>query len=304
MFGDDSGNNPFGSTQQFKPQKNITTKFSDVLGIDEFKEELEDIVDYLKNPEKYQDLGAYIPKGILMVGEPGTGKTLLARALAGEAECSFFYACGSEFDQIFVGSGAKGIRELFKAARENKPSMIFIDEIDSLANSRFAAKQMEGSNSTLNQILTELDGFRENEQIIIIGATNSEKTIDPAIKRPGRFDKTLQIPLPDVKGREQIIKHYLAKVKHDPKISIEDLAKKTSNYTGAELKNLINLSVIKAVRSGKKAATDDDLDFAVNRILMGVRRKTLSVTDEERYRAAIYESAKAVATLLKSGSSS
>lgn len=243
------GTNSMKQQEDFLIEKNIKTRFSDVLGIDEFKDEVMDIVEYLKNPEKYQSVGACIPKGMLMVGEPGTGKTLLARALAGESGCSFYYACGSEFDQIFVGAGSKAIRNLFDNARKNTPALIFIDEIDSLATSRSTTKQNEGSNSTLNQILTELDGFKPTEHIIIIGATNNEKTIDPAIKRPGRFDKILRIPLPDVKGRQELITHYVAKIKHDNTLNIKDLAKKTANYTGADIKNLVNLSVVHAVIS-------------------------------------------------------
>jgi len=286
------------SNKSFLVETDIKARFSDVIGIDEFKDEVQDIVDYLKNPEKYDSLGAYIPKGFLMVGSPGTGKTLIARALAGESGCSFFYACGSEFDQIFVGAGSKAIRELFAAARLKSPALIFIDEIDSLATSRSTTKQSEGSNSTLNQILTELDGFKQNEKIIIIGATNNEKSIDSAIKRPGRFDKIIRIPLPDVKGREDMINHYIGQIQHDSKLNVKDLAKKTSNYTGAEIKNLVNLSIIHAVRNKRIQATPQDFDFAFDRIIMGIRRKTLTVTKEERYRTAVYESSKAVANII------
>lgn len=296
---EESALSQLGNDKDFMVEKDVKTRFSDVLGIDEFKDEVQDIVDFLKNPEKYESAGAYIPKGFLLVGSPGTGKTLIARALAGESGCSFFYACGSEFDQIFVGSGAKAIRNQFDQARKNTPALIFIDEIDSLATKRSTSKSSDGSNSTLNQILTELDGFKQNDRIILIGATNNEKSIDPAIKRPGRFDKILRIPLPDVRGREEIIKHYLKGVNHDNKLNTEDLAKKTANYTGADIKNLINLSVIHAVRNHRKSAEVQDFDFAFERILMGIRRKNLTVTEEEKYRTAVYEASKTISVMLQ-----
>lgn len=182
-------------------EKDIKTRFSDVLGIDEFKEELTELVDYLKNPEKYTSVGAQLPKGILLVGPPGTGKTLMARALAGEAGCSFFYKSGAEFEEIFVGVGASRIRELFKTAREKAPSIIFIDEIDTIASKRNPMSVQNSARDCINQILSEMDGFKQSDNVIVIGATNMEESLDAAIKRPGRFDKIIHVPLPDVRGR-------------------------------------------------------------------------------------------------------
>lgn len=178
-----------------------------MIGIDEFKDELMEIVDYLKNPSKYEELGASVPKGILLCGNPGTGKTMLAQALANEADCSFFYKSGSEFDQIFVGSGARNIRDLFKKARKSQPAIIFIDEIDTIGGKR----QME-PNNTLNQLLVEIDGFRKDERIILIGATNLEESLDSALTRPGRFDKKITVPNPDRKGRKKLFEYYLSKI--------------------------------------------------------------------------------------------
>jgi len=197
-------------------ETNIKTRFSDVLGIDEFKDELIELTDYLKNPKKYTEAGAKIPKGILLVGPPGTGKTLLARALAGEAQCTFFYKAGSEFDELFVGMGARRVRELFKKARQKAPAIIFIDEIDSVAGTRRAADPSY-TRDTINQILAEMDGFKQTDNVIVIGATNFPEAIDPAVKRPGRFDKIINVPLPDVKGREEVFNYYLTKIKIDSK---------------------------------------------------------------------------------------
>lgn len=190
-----------------KPVKDTSVRFKDVIGIDEFKSEFEEIVDFLKNPEKYKRAGANIPKGILLVGSPGCGKTLMAKALAGESNCSFFYKSGAEFEEVYVGVGARRMRQLFKAAKKHAPSIIFIDEIDSLAGRRSAASIAE-NRQCINQLLSELDGFKKNESVIVIGATNLEQSLDPAIKRSGRFDKIVRIPLPDVKGREQILQHF------------------------------------------------------------------------------------------------
>jgi ATP-dependent metalloprotease len=190
-------------TQTVEPEKNISTRFDEVLGIDEFKDELLDIVDFLKHPKKYELAGAKIPKGLLLSGPPGTGKTLMARALAGEAQCAFFYKSASEFNEIFVGMGALRIRKLFEAARKHEPAIIFIDEIDSIAGRRHPMEPPE-KRETLNQILSEMDGFKQSNKIIVIGATNIEESLDPAIMRPGRFDKTVRVPYPNQKGRAEI----------------------------------------------------------------------------------------------------
>lgn len=202
-------NNWFNSYDMKNIGKKIGVKFSDVKGIEEFKEELQEIVDYLKNPEKYEELGAQIPKGVLLTGPPGTGKTLMAKALAGESGCTFYYKAGSEFDEKYVGRGSARIRKLFDEARKNSPAIVFIDEIDSVAGKRGLNST---GNDTINQILCELDGFRQKDRVIFIGATNMEDSIDPAIKRPGRFDKIINVSLPDVKGREEIIDYYLKKI--------------------------------------------------------------------------------------------
>ena len=193
------------------PQKNVNVKFSDVLGIDEFKHEFEEIVDFLKHPEKYENAGARIPKGILLVGNPGCGKTLMAKALAGESKCAFFYKSGAEFEEVYVGVGARRMRDLFKAAKKHAPSIIFIDEIDSIAGRR-GATSMSESRQCINQLLAEMDGFRKNDSVIVVAATNLEQSLDPAVKRSGRFDKIVRVPLPDIKGREQILDHFSKKI--------------------------------------------------------------------------------------------
>jgi ATP-dependent Zn protease len=247
------------------PEKDLGKKvfFKDVIGIDEFKDELMEIVDYLKHPEKYEEMGAYVPKGVLLCGRPGTGKTMLAQALANEAECSFIYKSGAEFDQIFVGSGARNVRDLFKKARKKAPAIIFIDEIDSIGG-----KRQQESNNTLNQLLVEIDGFRKDDRIILVGATNLADSLDSALTRPGRFDKKITIPSPDRKGREKLFEHYLSeiplykqfqsdlnvrKVKKQTKQRegmeklSKDLAAITPNFTGAEIKNIVNLTLCHTV---------------------------------------------------------
>jgi ATP-dependent metalloprotease len=224
---------------EISAEKDIPTRFSDVLGIDEFKEELEEIVDYLRFPEKYKEHGAIIPKGVLLAGPPGTGKTLMARALAGEAGCNFFYKSGSEFEEIFVGVGSKRVRELFDKARKNTPSIIFIDEIDALAGER-NPMQSSVMRGTINQILSEMDGFKTSDNIIVIGATNMEGSIDKAILRPGRFDKVINIGHPDKEGRKKIIEYYLNKIQFDETVSSDRLARACFGFTGADIKNLIN----------------------------------------------------------------
>ena len=242
--------------------------FKDVIGIDEFKDELMEIVDYLKNPEKYEQMGAYVPKGVLLCGRPGTGKTMLAQALANEAECSFIYKSGAEFDQIFVGSGARNVRDLFEKARKKSPAIIFIDEIDSIGG-----KRSDEPNNTLNQLLVEIDGFRKDERIILVGATNMADSLDSALTRPGRFDKKITIPNPDRKGRVQLFQHYLSviplykefQINQDVKLLkkkqkqtenmnklSEDLAAITPNFTGAEIQNLVNLTLCHTVLKREK----------------------------------------------------
>ena len=275
---------------------NVTSSkvmFKDVIGIDEFKDELQEIRDYLQNPEKYEEMGAYVPRGILLVGKPGTGKTMLAQALANEAGCKFFYKSGSEFEQIFVGAGSKKVREMFSEARKHAPSIIFIDEIDSLGG------RHEGAvNDTLNQILSEMDGFRKNERIILVGATNLPKALDKALTRPGRFDKTINIPLPDVKGREKMFKHYLNSIKHAKNIDPAKLSKQTSQFTGAMIKNIVNQAICHAVLNRRYEATQKDFEVVIDKEFMGIRQSRVNMTKERKMRSAVYEAGKAVASIL------
>ncbi|KAL4460263.1 hypothetical protein ABPG74_000014 [Tetrahymena malaccensis] len=287
----------FDRSSDIQEEKNIPTRFTDVIGIDEFKEELTELVDYLKNPKKYQDAGAKLPKGILLVGPPGTGKTLLARALAGEAGCSFYYKSGSEFDEMFVGVGASRVRELFKKARQTAPSIIFIDEIDSVCGKRSALDQSH-SRDTVNQILAEMDGFRERDNVIVIGATNFEQSIDSAIKRPGRFDKTINVPYPDIRGREQLFDYYLKKIQTDQSVKSKELAKQTSGFTGADIANMVNISILNALKHNRQVSNKLDFDFALDRISMGIGRKNMFVTDEDKLKTAYHEGGHTITALL------
>ncbi|CAD8076415.1 unnamed protein product [Paramecium primaurelia] len=289
------------NNQSVQEERNIPTRFNDVLGIDEFKEELEEIVEFLKNPKKYTDSGAKLPKGILLVGPPGTGKTLLARALAGEAGCAFFYKSGSEFDEMFVGVGASRVREIFKAARAKAPSIIFIDEIDSIGGRR-RAQDPGYSRDTINQILTEMDGFKQTESVIVIGATNFEQVLDPALKRPGRFDKMIHVPLPDVRGREQIFSYYLNKIKFDEKkVLPTNLARQTSGFSGADIQNMVNVAILNAIKYDRQIATTEDFEFAIDRISMGIGRKNMHVSDKEKLMTAYHEGGHALTSLLTDG---
>ncbi|KAL4508266.1 hypothetical protein ABPG72_003570 [Tetrahymena utriculariae] len=290
----------FNRGVEIQEEKNIKTRFSDVLGIDEFKEELIELVDYLKNPQKYHEAGAKLPKGILLVGPPGTGKTLLARALAGEAGCSFFYKSGSEFDEMFVGVGASRVRELFKKAREKAPSIIFIDEIDSVAGSR-RSTDPSNSRDTVNQILAEMDGFKQTDNVIVIGATNFEQAIDPAIKRPGRFDKLIHVPLPDIRGREQLFEYYLKNIKYDPDVKAKELARQTSGFSGADISNMVNISILNSIKNNRTIANLKDFDFALDRIAMGIGRKNMFITEEDKRTTAIHEGGHTIAALLTDG---
>jgi cell division protease FtsH len=271
--------------------------FDDVAGIPEAKEELEEIVEILKNPKKFSRLGAIIPKGILLQGPPGTGKTLLARAIAGEAGVPFFSFSGSDFVEMFVGVGASRVRDLFSAAKENSPCIIFIDEIDAVGAHRSAAGSIGGQDErgqTLNALLVEMDGFGQDHTIIILAATNRPDILDPALLRAGRFDRQITILPPDVKGRHKILEVYAKKVKMSPNVDIIEVAKNTPGFTGAELANLVNEAAFMAAREGKDAIDLADFDAARDRIQMGAERKGMVITDKDRKTMACHEAGHAI----------
>ncbi|MBQ4542097.1 MAG: ATP-dependent metallopeptidase FtsH/Yme1/Tma family protein, partial [Clostridia bacterium] len=252
------------------------TKFTDVAGEDEEKAELEDIVDFLKNPNKYIELGAKIPKGVLLVGPPGTGKTLLARAVAGEAGVPFFTISGSDFMELFVGVGASRVRDLFENAKKSKPCIIFIDEIDAVGRQRGAG--MGGGNDereqTLNQLLVQMDGFEDNEGIIVMAATNRVDILDPALLRPGRFDRRVNINIPDIKGREEILKVHARNKPLDEKVDFKTIARITSGFTGAEIENLLNEAAILVAKENRKKITETDIQKSIMKVTLGPQKKS------------------------------
>ncbi|KAM8967766.1 ATP-dependent zinc metalloprotease YME1L1 isoform 2-T2 [Pelodytes ibericus] len=272
--------------------KNVT--FDHVKGVEEAKHELQEVVEFLKNPQKFTVLGGKLPKGILLVGPPGTGKTLLARAVAGEADVPFYYASGSEFDEMFVGVGASRIRNLFREAKTNAPCVIFIDELDSVGGKRIESPMHPYSRQTINQLLAEMDGFKPNEGVIIIGATNFPEALDTALVRPGRFDMQVTVPRPDVKGRTEILKWYLSKIKFDVSINAEIIARGTVGFSGAELENLVNQAALKAAVDGKDMVTMKDLEFAKDKILMGPERRSVEIDDRNKTITAYHESGHAI----------
>ena len=270
--------------------------FDDVAGADEEKAELAEIVDFLKSPKRYIEMGARIPKGVLLVGPPGTGKTLLARAISGEAGVPFFSISGSDFVEMFVGVGASRVRNLFEQAKKNSPCIIFIDEIDAVGRQRGAGLGggHDEREQTLNQLLVEMDGFGVNEGIIMIAATNRPDILDPALLRPGRFDRQIMVGAPDVKGREQILKVH-SKNKHlEADINLELLAKRTPGFTGADLENLMNEAALLAVRAGKKLIGMDELEEAVTRVIAGPEKKSRVIDDEDKRLTAYHEAGHAV----------
>jgi ATP-dependent metalloprotease len=280
-----------GGNFQVKFAKNMMERLNNVKGIDEVKEEIEQLIRMIKNPEKYIDVGAKLHKGILLCGKPGTGKTLIARAIAGETNINFAYLTGSDFDEVFVGVGASRIKKLFQKARENKPCIIFIDEIDSLLTaSRKSPFEHSSSRGSLNQFLTEMDGFNKMDGVYIIGATNHEKDLDTAAVRPGRFDKRIHINTPDEEGRTEIIEYYLNKIrlKHD-KLDSRFISRMTPGFTGAEIENLVNLAIISSVNNKSSEVTIDDIGESRDRILMGISRKKFNASDRRRYLTALHE---------------
>lgn len=280
-------------------EPNTGVKFSDVAGIDETKQEMMEIIDFLKRPDHYKKLGAKIPKGILMVGPPGTGKTLMARALAGEAGVPFISISGSDFVEMFVGVGAARVRDLFEQARKNAPCIIFIDEIDGIGKHRGNGSigGHDEREQALNQLLVELDGFEKNSGIILIGATNRAEILDPALLRPGRLDRKVYVPLPDVKGREQILNVHITKVKVIADINPKVIAQMTPGFSGADLENLVNEAAIMAARRGSNTVGMDDFESARDKILMGVERKTLAMSPEEKKLTAYHEAGHALVSL-------
>ena len=290
---------PFGSTKQFDAQQSEKT-FDDVCGCDEAKDQLVEIVEYLKDPSRFTRLGGKLPKGVLLEGPPGTGKTLLARAVAGEAGVPFFYASGSEFDEMFVGVGAKRIRALFQAAKQNKPSIIFIDEIDAVGRKR-SGKEQQAMNMTLNQLLIELDGFEENDGVIVLAATNFGSSLDPALIRPGRFDRQIAVPLPDIRDRTKILEHYFTTITADPEINAEIVARGTPGFSGAELANICNLAAVRASVLGKAMVDLAEIEFAKDKVLMGDERKSAFISPETQKVTAYHESGHAIVAINTKG---
>ena len=297
------GGGPFGFSKSkpkiFKPEENKIT-FNDVAGIDEARQELEEIVDFLKSPAKFQRLGGRIPRGVLLVGDPGNGKTLLAKAIANEASVPFFSISGSDFVEVFVGVGASRVRKIFENAKKSSPCIVFIDEIDAVGKRRDMS--LRGGNDereqTLNQLLVEMDGFDESQGVIVIAATNRADILDPALLRPGRFDRTINVPYPDMKGREMILKVHSKKVPLAPDVDLKTIARGTPGFSGAELANLINEAALLAARQNKLAVNMKDLELAKDKIIMGSERKTLHMDEKERKLTAYHESGHAIMALL------
>jgi len=266
-------------------------KFEDVQGIDESREELEEIVDFLKDPGKFERLGGEIPRGVLLMGEPGTGKTLLAKAIAGEAAVPFFSISGSDFVEMFVGVGASRVRDMFVQGKKHAPCIIFIDEIDAVGRSRGAG--LGGGNDereqTLNQLLVEMDGFEVNEGIIVVAATNRPDVLDPALLRPGRFDRHVVVPSPDIKGRENILKTHSKNIKLDKKVILNKIARGTPGFTGADLANLVNEAALWAARQDKETVDNEDFEYARDKVMMGAERRSLLISDEEKETTAYHE---------------
>jgi len=281
-----------------QPANGKKVTFADVAGADEEKQELEEIVDFMKNPRKYQELGARIPKGVLLVGPPGTGKTLLAKAVAGEAGVPFFSISGSDFVEMFVGVGASRVRDLFDQAKKHTPSVVFIDEIDAVGRQRGAGLGggHDEREQTLNQLLVEMDGFTENQNIIVMAATNRRDILDPALLRPGRFDRQITVSYPDIKGREEILKVHTKNKKLSPDINLATIAKSTAGFTGADLENLLNESALLAARKNRKAIVQEDVEEAAIKVVTGPEKKSRVVTEKEKRLTSYHEAGHAVCT--------
>jgi cell division protease FtsH len=267
-------------------------KFDDVEGVDEAEESLQEVVDYLHNPKKYTEIGAQMPKGILLVGPPGTGKTMLAKAVAGEANVPFFSMSGSEFVEMFVGMGASKVRDLFKQAKEKAPCIVFIDEIDAIGGKRSSGNISGGHDEreqTLNQLLTEMDGFEGNTGVIILAATNRPESLDPALTRPGRFDRRIPVELPDLNGREAILRVHCKKIKVSPDVDLSRIARMASGASGAELANIVNEAALRAVRAGRKVTTQTDLEESIEVVIAGYQKKNAILTDKEKMIVSYHE---------------
>jgi len=277
--------------------------FRDVAGIDEAKEELKEIIDFLKDPKKFTKLGGRIPKGVLLVGAPGTGKTLLAKAIAGEADVPFFSISGSDFVEMFVGVGASRVRDLFIQGKKNAPCLIFIDEIDAVGRHRGAGLGggHDEREQTLNQLLVEMDGFESNEGVILISATNRPDVLDPALLRPGRFDRQVVVPIPDIKGREAILRVHTRKTPVSKDVQLDILARGTPGFTGADLENMVNEAALLAARSGKSKIEMKDFEEAKDKVLMGTERKSMLITEEEKRNTAYHEAGHALVAMLTPG---
>ena len=266
--------------------------FSDVEGVDEAEDNLKEIVDYLSDPSKYSEIGASMPKGVLLVGPPGTGKTMLAKAVAGEANVPFFSMSGSEFVEMFVGMGASKVRDLFRQAKEKAPCIVFTDEIDAIGQKRSGGSQIGGNDEreqTLNQLLTEMDGFEGNSGVIILAATNRPESLDPALTRPGRFDRQVPVELPDLKGREAILKIHAKKIKTTGDIDYSVIARMASGASGAELANIVNEAALRAVRDNRKAATQEDFEASIETVIAGYEKKSAILSDKEKHIVAYHE---------------
>lgn len=302
-----SGNNKamsFGKSRARLIENNKKVTFADVAGCDESKQELEEIIDFLKDPSKFQRLGGRIPKGVLMVGPPGTGKTLLAKAVAGEANVPFFSISGSDFVEMFVGVGASRVRDMFAQAKKNAPCLLFIDEIDAVGRHRGAG--LGGGNDereqTLNQLLVEMDGFDDNQSVILIAATNRPDVLDPALLRPGRFDRQVTVSIPDIQGRAEILKVHVKKVPLAKDVNLTTVARGTPGFSGADLANLVNEAALLAARKNKRKVTLKDFDEAKDKVLMGAERKSMAMDDREKMNTAYHEAGHAICSLYTEGS--
>ncbi len=301
-----SGNNKamsFGKSRARLIENNKKVTFADVAGCDESKQELEEVIDFLKDPSKFQRLGGKIPKGVLLVGPPGTGKTLLAKAVAGEADVPFFSISGSDFVEMFVGVGASRVRDMFAQAKKNSPCILFIDEIDAVGRHRGAG--LGGGNDereqTLNQLLVEMDGFDANENVILIAATNRPDVLDPALLRPGRFDRQVTVSNPDIKGREEILKVHVKKVPLAKDVNLSVVARGTPGFSGADLANLVNEAALLAARKNKRKVTSADFDQAKDKVLMGNERKSMAMDEKEKMLTAYHEAGHAICGLFTEG---